>query len=158
CPVVAYPGGSVAEIVDDGGTIVPDGDVDALTAACLRLAASESYRAEMGTCARHRAEAFDVQRSVEQLVVEYRDIVGDRRKATEPQNVRSIRSTWLTINPNLEASARSLQDWIRLGGDRGMTISVVLQKRGDLSRRLEDRAVPYVVNAMYWPDRSRFLK
>jgi glycosyltransferase involved in cell wall biosynthesis len=61
------------------------------------------------------------------------------------------------MNPNLGASARSLQDWIRLGADRGMAISVILRKRGDLSQRLFDQGVPHVVNAMYWPDRSRFV-
>jgi glycosyltransferase involved in cell wall biosynthesis len=48
CPVLAYPGGSVAEIIGDGGTVVPDSDLEALTAACARFVTSESHRAEMG--------------------------------------------------------------------------------------------------------------
>jgi glycosyltransferase involved in cell wall biosynthesis len=75
CPVVAYPGGSVEEIVGEGGTIVADGDLPALCAAVSKLASDECHRRQMATVARARAEAFDVRRSVAALVTEYRAVL-----------------------------------------------------------------------------------
>jgi glycosyltransferase involved in cell wall biosynthesis len=76
CPVVTYPGGSVAEVVGDGGFVVDDGDLAGLTVAVGRLAADPALRARMSSRARSRAEHFDVHRSVEQLAAEYRAVVG----------------------------------------------------------------------------------
>jgi glycosyltransferase involved in cell wall biosynthesis len=76
CPVVAYPGGSVAEVVGDGGTVVRDNDFAALVSAVGRLASEPDHRTEMGARARVRAEQFDVRRSVERLVAEYRAVLG----------------------------------------------------------------------------------
>src|SRR5262249_49331653 len=53
-PVVAYRGGSVYEVVGDGGVIVENGDVAALTAAVRRLVESPHLRAELGERARQR--------------------------------------------------------------------------------------------------------
>ena len=77
CPVVAYPGGSIAEVAGEAGTIVPDGDLAALTASTGKLAADAGYRSEMAARARSRARAFDVTRSVEQIVAEYRAVIGE---------------------------------------------------------------------------------
>jgi glycosyltransferase involved in cell wall biosynthesis len=76
CPVVAYPGGSVAEVLSDGGVLVPDDDQDALRGAVRRLVTDGRYRAEMGAIARTRAEYFDLRRSVERLVSEYHAVLG----------------------------------------------------------------------------------
>ena len=46
CPVVAYPGGSVAEVVGDGGTVVDDNDFAALLRAVGRLVSDPDYRKE----------------------------------------------------------------------------------------------------------------
>jgi glycosyltransferase involved in cell wall biosynthesis len=76
CPVVGYPGGSVAEVVGDGGTVVDDNDFAALLSAVGRLVSDPDLRMEMGARARVRAEQFDVRRSVERLVAEYRAVLG----------------------------------------------------------------------------------
>ena len=76
CPVVGYPGGSVAEVVGDGGTVVDDNDFAGLLSAVGRLVSDPDHRMEMGARARVRAEQFDVRRSVERLVAEYRAVLG----------------------------------------------------------------------------------
>jgi phosphatidylinositol alpha-mannosyltransferase len=78
CPVVAYPGGSVAEVISDGGVLVPDGDEAALRGAVSRLVADPAYRAEMAAIARARAQHFDLRRAVERLVSEYHAVLGTR--------------------------------------------------------------------------------
>jgi glycosyltransferase involved in cell wall biosynthesis len=75
CPVVAYPGGSVAEVVGDGGAIVADGDEAALVSAVRDLAVSASGRKDAGARAYARATRFDVRKSVDALVSEYRDVL-----------------------------------------------------------------------------------
>ncbi|MCU1382482.1 MAG: glycosyl transferase group 1 family protein [Acidobacteria bacterium] len=75
CPVVAYPGGSVAEVLGDGGLLVEDGNLLALTEAVRTLASDRSYRGEMAVAARERAERFNLRRSVDQLAVEYRAVL-----------------------------------------------------------------------------------
>jgi glycosyltransferase involved in cell wall biosynthesis len=71
CPVVAYPGGSVLEVVGHGGTIVPDGDEKTLRDAVRELAVNVSSRKEAGERAYLRAARFDVRESVRLLVSEY---------------------------------------------------------------------------------------
>ena len=76
CPVVAYPGGSVAEVIGaDGGVLVADGDLGALVDAVRALAADRSHRSAMAAAGRHRAQRFDIRRSVDQLVAEYRAVL-----------------------------------------------------------------------------------
>jgi glycosyltransferase involved in cell wall biosynthesis len=75
CPVVAYPGGSVAEVVSDGGTVVGDNDFFALRSAVATLASNPALRTAMADRARVRAEWFDVRHSVERLVAEYRAVL-----------------------------------------------------------------------------------
>jgi glycosyltransferase involved in cell wall biosynthesis len=76
CPVVAYPGGSIAEVVGDAGTIVPDGDLSSMIAAIQKLASDRASRAERARQAMARARAFDVRRSVDQLAGEYLSVLG----------------------------------------------------------------------------------
>lgn len=78
CPVVAYPGGSIAEVIGAGGAIVPEGDVGELCAALRRLATDPVYRAAQGARAKARATAFDVRHSAAQLAEEYRAVLGGR--------------------------------------------------------------------------------
>jgi glycosyltransferase involved in cell wall biosynthesis len=78
CPVIAYPGGSVAEVVRDGGTLIADNDLAALVDAVRRVASDPVCRADMGARARARAEHFDIRRSVAQLAAEYRAVTGGR--------------------------------------------------------------------------------
>ncbi|MGC4081740.1 MAG: glycosyltransferase [Vicinamibacterales bacterium] len=80
CPVVAYPGGSVAEVIADGGEIVQDGDLVGLSSALSRLAADETLRSARAEAARLRAGAFDVKRSAEQLAMEYAAVLDECRR------------------------------------------------------------------------------
>ena len=69
----------------------------------------------------------------------------------------SLNAVWLTMNPNLGASARSLQDWILLGRNADLDISVVLRSDGDLKRWLAGEQVPYMLDPMAWPGWSTLL-
>ncbi len=75
CPVVAYPGGSVSEVVDTGGEIVADGDQPALLDVVRTLAVSTSRRQDAAARARARAARFDVRESVRLLVREYESVL-----------------------------------------------------------------------------------
>ena len=78
CPVVAYPGGAVEEVLATAGMIVRDGDLGALTDATRRLVQSADLRAEIGALARQRAASFDIEASTAELAREYRAVVGAR--------------------------------------------------------------------------------
>jgi glycosyltransferase involved in cell wall biosynthesis len=75
CPVLAYPGGSVAEVVADAGPVVPDGDERALEDAAATLCRNTDARRTAVQRAHERARVFDVRRSVDQLVQEYRQVM-----------------------------------------------------------------------------------
>ncbi|MCC7191308.1 MAG: glycosyltransferase family 4 protein [Phycisphaeraceae bacterium] len=76
-PVVAYRGGSVGEVVDDGGVIVENGDVSGLIEAALPLVRDPARRAEMGERGRRRvAEHFSPRRAVRQLADIYQSVKG----------------------------------------------------------------------------------
>jgi glycosyltransferase involved in cell wall biosynthesis len=70
----------------------------------------------------------------------------------------SCNVTWLTINPNLGASARSLQDWILLGRPDALRSAVALRTDGDLRRWLDAERIPNLLNPMPWPDRANALR
>jgi glycosyltransferase involved in cell wall biosynthesis len=73
CAVVAYPGGSVAEVIGDASVVVEDGNEEELTLECLRLARDSEVRrriAERGR--RHAEETYDLRRIVPILANEYR--------------------------------------------------------------------------------------
>jgi len=86
CPVVAYPGGSIAEVVGDAAPVVKDNDFEALVLAVRQLALDPRQRELMGRRARQRAEHFDVADSVEQLATEYRALAGADDGSTRAQN------------------------------------------------------------------------
>ena len=56
--VVATDLGSLPEVVDDAGILVPAGDVGALAAALRRLADDAELRADLARRGRHRAERY----------------------------------------------------------------------------------------------------
>ncbi len=78
CPVVAYPGGSISEVVGRAGTIVPDGDEAALAAAVRELACDATRREVAASCERNRAAQFDVRKSLDLLVSEYRAVLAEQ--------------------------------------------------------------------------------
>ncbi len=65
---------------------------------------------------------------------------------------------WLTMNPNLGASARTLQDWLLFGPTHAIQSGVVLRKDGDLNRWLTDAGVPALLSGMCWPDKQHVLR
>lgn len=73
CPVVTYPGGSIAEVVADAASVVPDGNEDALLDECLRLIRDETARRALGACGRRRAmSTYDIRHILPRLAEEYR--------------------------------------------------------------------------------------
>jgi glycosyltransferase involved in cell wall biosynthesis len=64
CPVVTFPLGRVAEVVDDGttGVVLPRADVGAMAAAVAVLVTDADARARMGRAARARAREFATDR------------------------------------------------------------------------------------------------
>jgi len=75
-PVVAYQGGSVAEVVGDTGIVVPNGEMDGLMQACQRLIEHPQLRQSLGTLARVRVvEKFNPQRSCQQLMTIYKELL-----------------------------------------------------------------------------------
>jgi glycosyltransferase involved in cell wall biosynthesis len=63
-PVVAFDNTATAEVVADGGVLVPDGDVDAFAKAVADILDSEARWLELSERARDRADAFSWVRSV----------------------------------------------------------------------------------------------
>jgi glycosyltransferase involved in cell wall biosynthesis len=75
-PVAAYRGGSVHEVAGDGGLIVPDRDLDALTDAVGRLVENEDLRSTLGERGRRRVEQFFTpERSLAQLHALYTSLL-----------------------------------------------------------------------------------
>src|SRR5437667_121055 len=63
----------------------------------------------------------------------------------------------LTMNPNLGASARVLQDWLVDARRNGIETSVCVRKSGDLSGWLAAQGFDCHLNAMPWLDRRNIL-
>jgi glycosyltransferase involved in cell wall biosynthesis len=73
CPVVTYPGGSVAEVVGDSAIVVRDGNEDELFDASLALSTDPGARralAERGHA--HASATYEIRRIVPELAREYR--------------------------------------------------------------------------------------
>jgi glycosyltransferase involved in cell wall biosynthesis len=63
-PVVAFANTALTEVVDEGGVLVDDGDVDAFVAALRRVLDSERERLELSQRALARARSFSWERAV----------------------------------------------------------------------------------------------
>lgn len=75
-PCVATDAGDIASTVDGLATVVPPGDVGALTGALSALVADPQLRAVLAARARAAAGRFDVRRSVGAVHSLYREIAG----------------------------------------------------------------------------------
>jgi glycosyltransferase involved in cell wall biosynthesis len=64
-PVVAFDNSAVTEVVGDGGLLVEDGDVVAMTAAVRRLLDNPTMAAEQSEAALHQAARFTWQRTAQ---------------------------------------------------------------------------------------------
>jgi glycosyltransferase involved in cell wall biosynthesis len=72
CPVVTYPGGSVAEIVGQAACVVPDGDEHALFEASFAFAQDPAARRSLGATGRlHASACYDIRTLVPALAHEY---------------------------------------------------------------------------------------
>ncbi|MEO7191334.1 MAG: glycosyltransferase family 4 protein [Vicinamibacterales bacterium] len=165
CPVVAYPGGSIAEVVGDGGIIVPDGDLAALTAEAGRLCQDDAYRHAQGALARGRARYFDVRRSVDQLAAEYLGVLdgvprgksvsapsasvlasasasasGFAADAAAPEG--PIKVLYLTMNPNRLSTTVPTEGWIRCLTPRGLRAVVASNEDGSFLAWLAEQGHP----------------
>jgi glycosyltransferase involved in cell wall biosynthesis len=81
-PVVAYRGGAMAEIIEDGvtGRLVPRGDIEELTRTVLELLDDEDRARRMGVAARERAERlFDYRTMAHQYLALVNQLVEGRR-------------------------------------------------------------------------------
>jgi L-malate glycosyltransferase len=69
-----------------------------------------------------------------------------------------VRVLYLTINPNLGSTARTLQAWLLLGRKSGLEAYVGVKKHGALTAWLEAHQIPYQVNPMPWFDKKNPFK
>ena len=75
-PVVAFDNTATAEVVADGGLLVPDGDVDAFAKAVASVFESDDRWHELSASAHERARAFDWRVSIERHMEIYRSVAG----------------------------------------------------------------------------------
>lgn len=76
-PCVAFGGGSVAEVIQDGrtGSLVARGDVPAFARAVAALAEDPALRGRLAEAGRRAAQRFDPGHFVDGVVGVYRDVV-----------------------------------------------------------------------------------
>ena len=76
-PCVAFAGGSVSEVIEDGrtGELVPSDDVPGFARAVSRLVTDAAHRGALAAAGRERSKRFDPARFVEDTVRVYRDVV-----------------------------------------------------------------------------------
>lgn len=144
CPVVAYPGGSVAEVAADAAVMVSDGNLAALVSATARLAGDRAYRRDMANAARERSHAFDVRRSVDLLVAEYRAVLAEaaapapvRKAVVGPGGVAATRVLFATNSCDRGSTSRTLEAWARLLPPFGFEPIVTVGGDGPLKSALE---------------------
>src|SRR5262249_20245657 len=75
-PVIAYRGGSVAEVVGPAGRVVENGDLAGLTEAARQCGADPALRADLGRQGRQRvADRFNPAVTIKQLATVYRSLL-----------------------------------------------------------------------------------
>jgi glycosyltransferase involved in cell wall biosynthesis len=77
CPVVSSSGGSLREVVGDGGLLVPPGDQAALTAAIVRAWTDPDLRQNLSERGKQQAARFTWHRTAEQTLSVYREVMSD---------------------------------------------------------------------------------
>ncbi|HET9494371.1 MAG TPA: glycosyltransferase family 1 protein [Chloroflexia bacterium] len=76
CPVVSSSGGSLREVVGEGGLLVPPGDEGALAGALKRVWSDTALRADLSAKGREQAGRFTWERTAEQTRQAYRVAAG----------------------------------------------------------------------------------
>ncbi len=64
-----------------------------------------------------------------------------------------MRILYLTMNPNLGSTTRTLQHWLVAGRQRGLVPHVGVAQAGPLSDWLDRAEIPCLVDPMIWPDK-----
>lgn len=62
---------------------------------------------------------------------------------------------FLTINPHLRSTTRALQHWLERLPAMGAAGHVIVPEVGELSRWLDERGIPCLIDPMPWPDKRR---
>ena len=75
CPVVSSSGGSLSEVVGEGGILVPPGDEKALAQAIIRVWTDPALCAKLSHVGRKRARRFTWERTAQQTHAFYRKAV-----------------------------------------------------------------------------------
>jgi glycosyltransferase involved in cell wall biosynthesis len=75
CPVVSSSGGSLAEVVGEGGVLVPPGNEKAFSEAIVRAWTDLELRAELSHRGRKQARRFTWERTAQQTYAFYRKAV-----------------------------------------------------------------------------------
>jgi glycosyltransferase involved in cell wall biosynthesis len=75
-PVVAFANSAIPEVVEDGGLLVPDGDVRAMVDGVRSLMDDRSRRDEIRSRGLERAKQFSWDRSVAIHADVYRSVLG----------------------------------------------------------------------------------
>jgi len=78
CPVVSSSGGSLQEVVDDAGLLVPPGDEQAMVKVILYAWEDPALRATLSRKGRERARQFTWQRTAKQTRALYGAVIGRR--------------------------------------------------------------------------------
>lgn len=150
-PVIAFAGTSLPEVLaaPEGGTVVPQGDVAALTAATERLIASPELRQRLGKQARRVAEhRYDKDAYVSRIIAVYEKvlakrqpsdrttyILGEQRKAATPKDDLPRLGTRRKTRPAAATPPRSFKAsphyafYTRVRQRRGMRLVAVLAVR-----------------------------
>ena len=84
CPVVAARCGGIPEVIEDGvtGLLIAPGELEAFTAAVLRLLREPALRSRLGEAGRRRAEArFGIDAHTARVLATYRAVLVGRRVA-----------------------------------------------------------------------------
>jgi glycosyltransferase involved in cell wall biosynthesis len=82
-PIIASAVGGIPEMIEDGknGLLVPAGQVDALSAACMRLLSNSDEAGSMGDKGRSVADQkFNIRRQAEQLGELYLDLIRNSKR------------------------------------------------------------------------------
>lgn len=75
CPVVSSSGGSLREVVDDGGLLVPPNDGAALTEAIVRAWTDPELRQALARRGKQQAARFTWHRTAQQTLSIYREVM-----------------------------------------------------------------------------------
>ena len=154
CPVIAYPGGSVTEVVADAGCIVPDTDEDSLFDAALKLATDHHARQLLGERGRARAErTFDIRTIVPLLAREYRDVVASNHRspsppARRPNNAPTTNVVFSTNSRDRGSTSRTLETWTNLLPEHGIRPAVTLGGEGPLLDALCTAGTPATIRPL----------